>query len=54
VIILSGEAAVTAQFIGMGSTNCVGLGLEVAFIFLFTVFYSLCLDATMYLVPSEM
>jgi MFS family permease len=52
-IILSVEAALTAQFAETGSTNRVGLGFGVAFIFLFPVFYSICLDATMYLIPAE-
>jgi MFS family permease len=52
-IILSVEAALTARFAETGSTNRVGLGFGVAFIFLFPVFYSICLDATMYLVPAE-
>jgi MFS family permease len=52
-IILSVEAALTAQFAETGSTNKVGLGFGVAFIFLFPVFYSICLDATMYLIPAE-
>ena len=52
-IILSVEAALTAKFAETGSTNKVGLGFGVAFIFLFPVFYSICLDATMYLIPAE-
>lgn len=52
-IILSVEAALTAQFAETGSTNKFGLGFGVAFIFLFPVFYSVCLDATMYLIPAE-
>lgn len=50
---LSGEAAMTAQFVETGSNNRVGLGFGVFFIFLFVAFYSSCLDATMYLIPSE-
>lgn len=50
---LSGEAAMTAIFVETGSNNRVGLGFGVFFIFLFVAFYSSCLDATMYLVPSE-
>lgn len=52
-IILSVEAALTAQFAETVSNNKVGLGFGVGFIFLFPVFYSLCLDATMYLIPAE-
>jgi len=52
-VILSAEAAISAQFADTQSTNRVGLGFGVAFIFLFPVFYSLCLDATMYLIPAE-
>jgi sugar porter (SP) family MFS transporter len=52
-IILSVEAALSARFAETGSNNKVGLGFGVAFIFLFPVFYSLCLDATMYLIPAE-
>ena len=47
------ECALTARFADTGSTNKVGLGFGVAFIFMFPVFYSLFLDATMYLYPSE-
>ena len=43
----------TAVFVKTGSTNCVGLGFGVFFIFFYVVFYSSCLDATMYLVPAE-
>jgi MFS family permease len=52
-VILSVEAALSARFAETGSTNKVGLGFGVAFIFLFPVFYSICLDATMYLIPAE-
>lgn len=52
-IVLCVECALTAQFADTGSNNKVGLGFGVAFIFLFPVFYSLFLDATMYLYPSE-
>lgn len=52
-VVLSVEAALTAQFAETGSTNKVGSGFGVAFIFLFPVFYSICLDATMYLIPAE-
>ncbi|KAF2029505.1 general substrate transporter [Setomelanomma holmii] len=52
-VVLSVEAALTAQFAETGSTNTVGLGFGVAFIFLFPLFYSICLDATMYLIPAE-
>jgi hypothetical protein len=44
----------TAQFVETGSTNRIGLGFGVFFIFAYVCFYSSCLDATMYLVPSEM
>ena len=54
ICMLSGEAAITAQFVQTGSTNKGGLGFGVGFIFCFAAFYSSCLDATMYLVPSEM
>jgi hypothetical protein len=47
IICLSGEAAITAQFVETGSSNQVGLGWGVAFIFSFVAFYSSCLDATM-------
>lgn len=50
---LSGEAAMTAQFVEKNSTNRTGLGFGVFFIFCYVAFYSSCLDATMYLVPSE-
>ncbi|KAK3708302.1 hypothetical protein LTR37_011567 [Vermiconidia calcicola] len=53
IVCLSGEAAITAQFVETGSTNRVSLGFGVAFIFTYVVFYSSCLDATMYLIPSE-
>jgi MFS family permease len=52
-IVLSIETALTARFAESGSDNKIGLGFGVAFIFLFPVFYSLCLDATMYLYPAE-
>ncbi|KAF1810496.1 general substrate transporter [Eremomyces bilateralis CBS 781.70] len=52
-IIVSVEAALTARFADTGSDNKVGLGFGVAFIFMFPVFYSVCLDATMYLIPAE-
>ncbi|KAK3712004.1 hypothetical protein LTR37_009316 [Vermiconidia calcicola] len=48
IICLSGEAAITAQFVETGSTNRVGLGFGVAFIFTYVVFYSSCLDATIF------
>lgn len=54
IVCLSGEAAITAQYVETGSTNRVALGWGVAFIFCFVAFYSSCLDATMYLIPSEM
>lgn len=54
LVCLSGEAAMTAIFVQTGSTNRVGLAWGVVFIFLYVVFYSSCLDATMYLIPSEM
>lgn len=44
----------TAEFVQTGSNNRVGLAWGVVFIFLYVVFYSSCLDATMYLIPSEM
>jgi MFS family permease len=47
IICLSGEAAITAEFVETGSSNRVGLGFGVAFIFCFALFYSSCLDATM-------
>jgi len=47
IVCLSGEAAITAQFVDTGSTNRVGLGFGVGFIFAFVAFYSSCLDATM-------
>ncbi|KAK4505727.1 hypothetical protein PRZ48_003692 [Zasmidium cellare] len=53
VVCLSGEAAMTAEFVQTGSSNRVGLAWGVVFIFLYVVFYSSCLDATMYLIPSE-
>ena len=43
----------TALFVETGSTNQIGLGAGVFFIFAYVVFYSSCLDATMYLIPSE-
>lgn len=43
----------TAIYVETGRNNRVGLGFGVFFIFLFVAFYSSCLDATMYLVPSE-
>jgi MFS family permease len=52
-VVLCVECALTARFADTGSTNKVGLGFGVAFIFMFPVFYSLFLDATMYLYPSE-
>lgn len=54
IVCLSGEAAITAQFVETGSTNRIGLGFGVGFIFTYVAFYSSCLDATMYLIPSEM
>ncbi|KPI40239.1 Quinate permease [Cyphellophora attinorum] len=53
LVCLSGEAAMTAQFVETGSNNQIGLGFGVFFIFAYVVFYSSCLDATMYLIPSE-
>lgn len=52
-LIFSVEAALTAQFAETGSTNKIGLGFGVAFIFPFLVFYSIYLDANMYLIPAE-
>ncbi|KAK3646212.1 hypothetical protein LTR56_007171 [Elasticomyces elasticus] len=53
IVCLCGEAAMTAQFVEKDSTNRIGLGFGVFFIFAYVCFYSSCLDATMYLVPSE-
>ena len=53
ILCLSCEAALASQFVETKSTNQVGLGFGVFFIFFFVVFYCSCLDATMYLVPSE-
>ena len=47
IVCLSGEAAITAQYVETGSKNQVGLGWGVAFIFSYVVFYSSCLHATM-------
>ncbi|ORY06499.1 and other transporter-domain-containing protein [Clohesyomyces aquaticus] len=52
-VVLSVGAALTARFAETRTTNKVGLGFRVAFIFLFPVFYPVCLDATMYLIPAE-
>lgn len=52
-IVLCVETALTARYAEADPSNKVGLGFGVAFIFLFPVFYSLCLDATMYLYPAE-
>jgi MFS family permease len=52
-IVLCVECALTARFADTGSNNRIGLGFGVAFIFMFPVFYSLFLDATMYLYPAE-
>jgi len=54
IVCLCGEAAITGQFVEKDSANRVGLGFGVFFIFAYVVFYSSCLDATMYLIPSEM
>lgn len=51
-VVLCVECALTARFADTGSSNKVGLGFGVAFIFMFPVFYSLFLDATMYLVSN--
>lgn len=55
IVCLSCEAAMTASFVEdpANSGNRVGLGFGVFFIFFYVVFYSSCLDATMYLIPSE-
>ena len=55
IFCLSCEAAMTAEFVESHTNppNRVGLGFGVFFIFFYVVFYSSCLDATMYLVPSE-
>ena len=53
IFCLSCEAAMTAEFVETHFTNRVGLGFGVFFIFFYVVFYSSFLDATMYLVPSE-
>lgn len=55
IVCLSCEAAMTAVFVEnpANSSNRVGLGFGVFFIFAYVVFYSSCLDATMYLIPSE-
>ncbi|OAG37865.1 hypothetical protein AYO21_07971 [Fonsecaea monophora] len=53
IVCLAGEAAMTARFVETGSTNKVGLGFGVFFIFLFVLFYSGFCDATMYIIPSE-
>lgn len=54
IVCLSGEAAMTAIYVEGDSSNRIGLGFGVFFIFAYVCFYSSCLDATMYLVPSEM
>lgn len=43
----------TAEFVEKDPSNRVGLGFGVFFIFAYVAFYSSCLDATMYLIPSE-
>jgi MFS family permease len=53
IVCLSGEAAMTAEYVEKDPSNRIGLGFGVFFIFAFVAFYSSCLDATMYLVPSE-
>lgn len=55
LVCLSCEAAMTAIFVEnpANSNNRVGLGFGVFFIFAYVAFYSSCLDATMYLIPSE-
>lgn len=53
LVYFSCEAALTALFVETGSANRVGLGFGVFFIFAYVALYSFCLDATMYLVPSE-
>lgn len=53
LVCLSGETAITARYVETGSDNKVGLGFGVFFIFAYVAFYSSCLDATMYLIPSE-
>ncbi|RFU24186.1 hypothetical protein B7463_g12152, partial [Scytalidium lignicola] len=53
VVCLVGETVITAVFVDTGSTNKVGLGFGVFFIFLYVMFYAVCLDATQYLIPSE-
>jgi MFS family permease len=56
IVCLSCEAAMTARFVEVPSgtpPNRTGLGFGVFFIFAYVAFYSSCLDATMYLVPSE-
>lgn len=50
---LSVEAAMTALFTETGCKNRIGLGFGVFFVFACVAFHSLCLDATMDLIPSQ-
>jgi MFS family permease len=50
---LAAEAALTKYFVQTGSTNRVGLGFGVFFIFLYVVFFASCMDAQQYVIVSE-
>jgi MFS family permease len=50
---LAAEAALTKYFVQSGSTNRVGLGFGVFFIFLYVVFFASCMDAQQYVIVSE-
>ncbi|KAF2790363.1 general substrate transporter [Melanomma pulvis-pyrius CBS 109.77] len=47
------EAALTKYYVETGSSNRVGLGFGVFFIFLYVVFYSSCMDNQQYVICSE-
>jgi MFS family permease len=47
------EAALTKYFVETGSSNRVGLGFGVFFIFLYVFFYSSCMDNQQYVICSE-
>ncbi len=50
---LAAEAVLTKYFVQTGSSNRVGLGFGVFFIFLYVAFFASCMDAQQYVIISE-
>ncbi|RFU27075.1 hypothetical protein B7463_g9270, partial [Scytalidium lignicola] len=50
---LAAEAALTKYFVQTNSTNRIGLGFGVFFIFFYVVFFASCMDPQQYVIASE-